>query len=249
MHSFTPFLRPFVSSAITVPAFCVLYTICTSTTSALRELFLYLPSARFFPSTIHSFSPHFRSTFLRFKTIVYFEMCVCFFCAVQSHRWLMPMPRRTSWSKRRFATIFILWKVKKKTRKHARNNKVESLALTLKPSHTHTHRGRERTGAFHKELNVFFSPIHTLTKSFAALQQLPHHPLGSRVVCANKIDFIYKTYQFDLNYVCKISCELIAVCAYVPWMCECMLWRHEPTLHYLFVVWHFSRCLHFDLST
>lgn len=29
-----------------------LHTICTSTTSALRELFLYLPSARFFPSTV-----------------------------------------------------------------------------------------------------------------------------------------------------------------------------------------------------
>lgn len=53
--------------------------------------------------------------------------------------------------------------------------------------------------------------------------------LGSRYASEHKIDFIYKTYQFDLNYVCKIACELVAQHVWAPR-------RHDPTLHYLFVV-------------
>lgn len=159
MHSFTPFLRPFVSSAITVPAFCVLYTICTSTTSALRELFLYLPSARFFPSTIHSFSPHFRSTFLRFKTIVYFEMCVCFLRCAKP-----PMADANATSNKLKQTTlcnhFHSLKSEKKDTKTCPQQQSGIVGFNIKTvTHTHTQRKRKNWCISQGAQCVFFLSI------------------------------------------------------------------------------------------
>lgn len=79
--------------------------------------FSFVPFA--FTRSCHIFAP----TFLRFNSIVYLEMCFFFSRCVK--------PRGTTWRKRRFATIFFLWKWRKRNMRTYHNDKMESLALAL----------------------------------------------------------------------------------------------------------------------
>lgn len=144
-------------------------------------------------------------------------MCSCFPSIVSHHCTFEP-----SWRKWRFATIFHSFESDKKDTKTYRNTECESLTLALNDI-ANTDGGRTAVNT-----SRALYALATASTAVAA-------PVARWCVVANKIDFIYKTYQFDLNYVCKAR----IMWTYTTCLCQYVSWRHEAsqTLHYLFVAW------------
>lgn len=117
---------------------------------------------------------------------VFFPCCSSF--ARQSHRRVHVEQVEESDALQRF---FEKVPQKKRTRKHTATTRANRVGVCI---------NNDTQSQCKAKTNTERTPSTTLTK------ELCRRPPPRQLQQRKKIDFIYKTYQFDLDYVCKIAC-------------------------------------------